>query len=99
MAKEKSRLGTEPVYDARTLGKPRMLILGLQHMFAGAGKDPASPACVGAWGPALELPALRSRLEAQLADFTRDTLGHHLILCTGQQMPAVGAAAAALYNP
>ena len=67
--------------------------------FAGAGKDPASPACVGAWGPALELPALRSRLEAQLADFTRDTLGHHLILCTGQQMPAVGAAAAALYNP
>ena len=23
-----------PVYDARTLGKPRMMVLGLQHMFA-----------------------------------------------------------------
>ena len=31
----KSSIGTEPVYDARTLGKPRMFILGLQHMFAG----------------------------------------------------------------
>ena len=27
-------IGTEPVYDARTLGAPRMFILGLQHMFA-----------------------------------------------------------------
>jgi len=32
--KEKKTIGPEPIYDARTLGMPKMLILGLQHMFA-----------------------------------------------------------------
>ncbi len=26
--------GAEAVYDARTLGRPKMLVLGFQHMFA-----------------------------------------------------------------
>ena len=32
--KKKHNLGNEAVYDARTLGLPRMLVLGLQHLFA-----------------------------------------------------------------
>ena len=31
---KKHNLGNEAVYDARTLGLPRMLLLGLQHLFA-----------------------------------------------------------------
>ena len=30
---KKHNLGNDPVYDARTLGVPRMLLLGLQHAF------------------------------------------------------------------
>ena len=29
-----STIGSAPIKDARVLGKPKMLILGLQHMFA-----------------------------------------------------------------
>ena len=34
MSKENHQLGNEAIYDAKVLGWPRMLILGLQHMFA-----------------------------------------------------------------
>ena len=40
-------LGNEPVYDARTLGAPRMFILGLQHMFAMFGATVLVPALSG----------------------------------------------------
>ena len=43
----KSSIGTEPVYDARTLGKSRMFILGLQHMFAMFGATVLVPALSG----------------------------------------------------
>ena len=36
-----------PVYDARTLGKPRMLVLGLQHMFAMFGATVLVPMLTG----------------------------------------------------
>ena len=36
-----------PVYDARTLGKPRMLVLGFQHMFAMFGATVLVPALTG----------------------------------------------------
>lgn len=36
-----------PVYDARTLGKPRMLVLGLQHMFAMFGATVLVPILTG----------------------------------------------------
>jgi uracil permease len=36
-----------PVYDARTLGKPKMLILGLQHMFAMFGATVLVPILTG----------------------------------------------------
>ena len=36
-----------PVYDARTLGKPKMLVLGLQHMFAMFGATVLVPILTG----------------------------------------------------
>lgn len=36
-----------PVYDARTLGKPKMLVLGLQHMFAMFGATVLVPMLTG----------------------------------------------------
>ena len=30
----KKNLGQDAIYDARELGVPRMLVLGLQHLFA-----------------------------------------------------------------
>lgn len=41
------KIGFEPVYDARTLGTPRMLVLGLQHMFAMFGATVLVPALTG----------------------------------------------------
>ena len=46
MSKEKAAIGAEPVYDARLLGIPRMLILGLQHMFAMFGATVLVPMIV-----------------------------------------------------
>lgn len=43
----KKNIGNEPVYDARTLGAPRMFILGLQHMFAMFGATILVPALSG----------------------------------------------------
>ncbi len=38
---------TQAIYDARTLGKPRMLLLGFQHMFAMFGATVLVPALTG----------------------------------------------------
>lgn len=43
----KSQTPQQPVYDARTLGKPKMLTLGLQHMFAMFGATVLVPAITG----------------------------------------------------
>lgn len=45
--KEKKEVGLEPIYDARVLGKPRMMLLGLQHMFAMFGATVLVPALTG----------------------------------------------------
>ncbi len=37
----------EPVYDARTLGKPKMMVLGVQHLFAMFGATVLVPAITG----------------------------------------------------
>ena len=66
--------------------------------FAGAGRDPAAPAWVGISGTAFQIPVLRALLEGHLERFTRDTMGLHVSLCDGERLPAVGAAAAALYQ-
>ena len=43
----KKAIGTEPIYDARTLGAPRMFILGVQHMFAMFGATVLVPTLTG----------------------------------------------------
>ena len=53
----KKELGHEAIYDARQLGTPRMLILGLQHMFAMFGaKQCSSPILVRGHGLPLSNP-------------------------------------------
>ena len=63
-----------PVYDARTLGKPRMMVLGLQHMFAMFGATVLVPMLSG-------LDIATTLLFAGLG-----TLLFHLI--TGGKVPA-----------
>ena len=46
MAKEKKQIGVEPVYDATLLGRPRMIVLGFQHMFAMFGATVLVPIIV-----------------------------------------------------
>ena len=66
--------------------------------FIGAGRDPEKPVCIGLWGDALRHGPVRRALEHHLETFTRDELGIHVTLWAGDDMPAVGSAAAALYN-
>ena len=66
--------------------------------FAGAGKTADTPAWVGVSGTAFRIPVLRELLEEHLNEFTRGVMGLHLSLCDGENMPAAGAAAAALYQ-
>ena len=47
MAKQKFVIGAEGITDARTLGIPRMLILGFQHMFAMFGATILVPLLTG----------------------------------------------------
>ena len=47
MSKEKVQVGAEGIYDARTLGVPRMLVLGFQHMFAMFGATVLVPLLTG----------------------------------------------------
>ena len=46
----KKELGHEAIYDARQLGTPRMLVLGLQHMFAMFGATVLVPILVQGYG-------------------------------------------------
>ena len=47
MGKEKKTAVDEPIYDARTLGTPKMLVLGLQHLFAMFGSTVLVPILTG----------------------------------------------------
>ena len=38
------QIGKEPIYNARELGVPRMLVLGFQHLFAMFGATVLVPA-------------------------------------------------------
>ncbi len=46
MNKQKEALGEQPIYDAKTLGWPKMIILGLQHLFAMFGATVLVPILV-----------------------------------------------------
>ena len=43
----KNEVGTEAIYDARTLGTPKVIVLGLQHMFAMFGSTVLVPILTG----------------------------------------------------
>ena len=75
----KHNLGQEAIYDARTLGVPRMLILGLQHLFAMFGATVLVPILVTGYG--LPLSIQTTLLMAGLG-----TLIFHL--CTKFKVPA-----------
>lgn len=70
----KTQHTSQAVYDARTLGKPKMLVLGLQHMFAMFGATVLVPAITG-------LPVSTTLLFAGLG-----TLLFHLL--TKMKVPA-----------
>lgn len=77
--KKKQNLGNEAVYDARTLGLPRMLVLGLQHLFAMFGATVLVPILVQSYG--LPLSIQTTLLFAGLG-----TLLFHV--CTKLKVPA-----------
>ena len=47
MKMSEKKVNEEAIYDARTLGKPKMLVLGLQHMFAMFGSTVLVPILTG----------------------------------------------------
>ena len=75
----KKDLGQEAIYDARGLGVPRMLLLGLQHLFAMFGATVLVPILVSSYG--LPLSIQTTLLFAGLG-----TLLFHL--CTKLKVPA-----------
>ncbi len=75
----KKNLGQEAIYDARELGVPRMLVLGLQHLFAMFGATVLVPILVSGYG--LPLSIQTTLLFAGLG-----TLLFHL--CTTFKVPA-----------
>ena len=75
----KKELGHEAIYDARQLGTPRMLVLGLQHMFAMFGATVLVPILVQGYG--LPLSIQTTLLFAGLG-----TLLFHV--CTKMKVPA-----------
>ena len=76
---KKNNLGQEAIYDARTLGVPRMLVLGLQHLFAMFGATVLVPILVTGYG--LPLSIQTTLLMAGLG-----TLLFHV--CTKLKVPA-----------
>ena len=75
----KKELGQEAIYDARELGVPRMLVLGLQHLFAMFGATVLVPILVSGYG--LPLSIQTTLLMAGLG-----TLLVHI--CTKLKVPA-----------
>ena len=69
----KDNIGQEAVYDARSLGTPRMLVLGVQHLFAMFGATVLVPILTG-------LSVTATLLFAGIA-----TLFMHLV--TGRKVP------------
>ena len=76
---DKKMPGNEPVRDARVLGLPKMLILGLQHMFAMFGATVLVPILVQGYGLPLSI-------QTTLFFAGAGTLFFHL--CTKLKVPA-----------
>ncbi len=79
MNKTQPPIGQQPIRDARTLGLPKMLLLGLQHMFAMFGATVLVPILVQGYG--LPLPIQTTLFFAGVG-----TLFFHV--CTRLKVPA-----------
>ncbi len=77
--KEKNPMGQGPIRDARALGVPKMLILGLQHMFAMFGATVLVPILVQSYG-------LPLNIQTTLFFAGIGTLFFHI--CTKMRVPA-----------
>ena len=69
----KSTPGSEPIYDARTLGLPKMLVLGLQPLFAMFGATVLVPILVQDPLCGRALPGLDIRRRASGVSASRAT--------------------------
>ena len=79
MKETKTNAGKGPIRDARTLGLPKMLVLGLQHMFAMFGATVLVPILVNTYGLPLSI-------QTTLFFAGIGTLFFHL--CTKLRVPA-----------
>ena len=79
MKEKKTVVGQQPIRDARTLGVPKMLILGLQHMFAMFGATVLVPILVQSYGLPLSI-------QTTLFFAGIGTLFFHI--CTKMRVPA-----------
>ena len=79
MKETKTNPGKGPIRDARTLGLPKMLVLGLQHMFAMFGATVLVPILVNTYGLPLSI-------QTTLFFAGVGTLFFHL--CTKMKVPA-----------
>ncbi len=79
MKETKTNAGKGPIRDARTLGLPKMLLLGLQHMFAMFGATVLVPILVNTYGLPLSI-------QTTLFFAGVGTLFFHL--CTKMKVPA-----------
>ena len=79
MNENQSKNAQAPIRDARTLGTPKMLILGLQHMFAMFGATVLVPILVQGYGLPLSI-------QSTLFFAGFGTLFFHV--CTRMKVPA-----------
>ncbi len=88
MAKEKASIGSAPIIDARSLGIPKMLLLGLQHMFAMFGATILVPILVNGYFKDAFGPEVTNTLSVQVTLFFAGvgTLFFHL--CSKFKVPA-----------
>ena len=82
MKEKDTTIGQAPIRDARTLGAPRMLVLGLQHMFAMFGATVLVPILVQSYG----LP-----LSTQTTLFFAGFGNLFIHLCTKLEIPDIQA--------
>ena len=75
MKEKDTTIGQAPIRDARTLGAPRMLVLGLQHMFAMFGATVLVPILVQSYGLPLSIDelVLEGLLSTVRAQMERDS--------------------------
>jgi xanthine/uracil permease len=86
------KLGHDAIYDARELGVPRMLLLGLQHLFAMFGATVLVPILVQGYGLPLSIQTtlLFAGLGTLLFHQAEGPCLPGLVLCVSGRLPGHG---------